>query len=320
MRVARAASDLRARVTRVRPLHYADGADRAEDRPAHVRAGSALAWVGDRLLVVQDDAAFFALVDAAAVEPVALPSQDGVRLFDDTRGNKRHKLDLEAVVVLGERVVAFGSGSTEARERIVTFVPGQAPRVRSASELYARLRHEDFAGSELNLEGACLAGGTIWLFQRGNGARRGPLLPRDATACVDRDAFERFLDGGAPPPLRAITAWDLGALDGVRLSFTDGAARGGQVAFLAAAEASPDTVRDGPVRGVALGVLGADAGRWARLEDPTGAPFLGKAEGLVFDSTDPHTAWIVVDRDDPGAPAELCTVRLEGPWDEGQQS
>lgn len=315
MRTARRDPALCARVTSVRPLHYSDGADAREDRPGHVRAGSALAWVGGRLLVVQDDASFFALVDGAAVAAVALPDQGGLRLFDDARGNKHHKLDLEAVIALPDRVVAFGSGSTAARERLVSFTEGQAPTVRSAGPLYARLRDEAFSGSELNLEGACAIGDAVWLFQRGNGAPRGGVLPRDATAWVDRRALEGFLDGGPAPALRDVTAWDLGALDGVRLTFTDGAARRGALAFLAAAEASPDAVRDGPVRGVALGLLGPDGGRWARLEDASGAPFLGKAEGLAFDPADPCRAFVVVDRDDPEAPAELCTVTLTGPWD-----
>jgi hypothetical protein len=44
-------------------LRYSAGADAAADRPAHVRAGSSLAWLGLRLAAVQDDANFIALVD-----------------------------------------------------------------------------------------------------------------------------------------------------------------------------------------------------------------------------------------------------------------
>lgn len=118
---------VRATIVRRLPLRYADGADPALDRPAHVRAGSALARVGRRLVVVQDDAHFLALVrprdgHAAAVTLPAGP--DGRRLFDASRGTKRHKLDLEACVALPgpdgtTRLLVVGSGSTPVRERIV---------------------------------------------------------------------------------------------------------------------------------------------------------------------------------------------------------
>ena len=59
-----------------------------------------------------------ALTDAkGGFEPLLLPvGADGHRSFDDTIGNKHMKMDLEAAVVLPDgRVLAFGSGSTEAR-------------------------------------------------------------------------------------------------------------------------------------------------------------------------------------------------------------
>jgi len=37
-------------------LSYSGGADAAFDRPAHVRADSSLAWFGDWIAVIQDDA------------------------------------------------------------------------------------------------------------------------------------------------------------------------------------------------------------------------------------------------------------------------
>src|SRR5690606_19389198 len=104
-------------------LLYAQGADPALDRPAHVRAGSGLAWLGPRLVVVQDDASFLALLDApdAPVSAVALDHvAHGRRQFDDQRGNKKSKLDLEACTVVcgrgDERMIAWGSGSLPIRE------------------------------------------------------------------------------------------------------------------------------------------------------------------------------------------------------------
>jgi len=298
----------------VRPLRYAAGADPALDRPAHVRAGSALARVGQQLVVVQDDASFLAMWDGEAVRSIALPSDDGARTFDDARGNKAAKLDLEAAVALPDGTVfVLGSGSTPARERIAVLSPEGSVRLFAAPAFYAALRAEPaFSGSELNVEGIALFEGALVLFQRGNGAPRGALLPCDATARVSLEAWHAFVGGGPVPALDQVTTWDLGSLDGVRLTFTDGASAAGTLHYLAAAEASPDAVRDGPVAGVALGVLG-EAPRYAIVEDAHGR-FLGKAEGLAFDPHDRRRAYLVVDRDDPERAAELCTVELSGRW------
>lgn len=305
---------LRAVVREVRPLHYAAGADPTLDRPAHVRAGSALAWMGTRLVVVQDDASFFAVWDGARVASIALPSDRGQRLFDDGRGNKAAKLDLEAAVALPDGTVfALGSGSTRARERIAVLEPNGSVQLFAAPSFYEALRAETaFAGSELNVEGIALFEGALVLFQRGNGAPHGELSPRDATARVSLDAWRAFVAGGPVAPLEEITAWDLGSIDGVRLTFTDGVGAFGALHYLAAAEASPDAVADGPVVGVALGTLG-ETPRYTIVEDERG-PFLGKAEGLAFDPSDRRRAYLVVDRDDPDRAAELCTVELLGPW------
>lgn len=316
MTVRRAVHDptLRARVIDVRPLHYAAGADAALDRPAHVRAGSALARVGSRLVVVQDDASFFAVWDGAVVDSVALPSDGGQRSFDDARGNKAAKLDLEAAFALPDGTVfALGSGSTRARERIAVLEPNGSAQLFAAPAFYEALRADAaFAGSELNLEGIALFEGGLVLFQRGNGAPRGELLPRDATARVSLDGWRAFVAGGPVPPIEDVVEWDLGSIDGVRLTFTDGVGAFGTLHYLAAAEASPDAVADGPVAGVALGVLG-ETPRYAIVEDERGR-FLGKAEGLAFDPSDRRRAYLVIDRDDPERAAELCTVQLEGPW------
>jgi len=119
-------ASLSARIVARRPLHYGGGADAALDRPAHVRAASSLSWVGARLAIVQDDAHFVALVDprSGEAEAVALPAgPDGKRVFDEVRGTKHLKLDLEASLsyrdASGTHLLAFGSGSLPARERIV---------------------------------------------------------------------------------------------------------------------------------------------------------------------------------------------------------
>jgi hypothetical protein len=338
MRVGRARIDpLRgARVVARRPLLYARGADARLDRPPHVRAGSALTAHDGQLAVVQDDACFLAIVDRdGPVRDVPFPISDGVRLFDDDRGNKKKKLDLEAAFVArdGALLVALGSGSSPLRERVVLVAHpfGETPRVTivEAKDLYDVLRSAPaFCGSELNVEGAAVHGDDVVFFQRGNGAPRstpqGEIAPVDATARMSLTALLEHLEGAGPPPsLREIIQWDLGRAPmdvgptGRRLTFTDGAVTpSGVLAFLACAEDSPDATRDGPVSAVAIGTLD-EAARTAELGlvlDESGAPLLDKAEGLAFDAADGARAFVVTDRDDPDAPSELLELRLGDAW------
>jgi hypothetical protein len=346
--VARRDATLDARVTRVTPMRYAHGADAALDRPAHVRAGSGIAWAGQWLAVVQDDANFLALVDPRDGSATAIPlpaGKGGLRQFDDTRGNKKHKLDLEALVSVPlpdgpPLLLALGSGSTKRRESMITlrgFDGRGAPTADVAVSthpipaLYARLRSlVAFAGSELNVEAAVLLGGVdggvLRLFNRGNGAARGDIGPVNATCDVDwRALAECIARGESSWAPSAIVQYDLGAIGGGALGFTDAslvrdASAAGEryIVYTAAAEDSPDTVRDGAVAGSAVGVIaerrdGMEA-RWAPLREVDGRPFSGKVEGIALHPDDPTRALVVVDRDVADEPSELCEVTLEGAW------
>jgi hypothetical protein len=321
---ARLDPSLSARVLARRPLLYAAGPDTADDRPAHVRAGSALAWLGGRLAIVQDDTNFVAFVRPwrGEVSFLTLPAgPGGKRQFDDGRGNKRHKLDLEASTVVqrgdGALLLAFGSGSSPARERVLLLGPtGDAPaaRIADASAFYQKLRASTaFAGSELNVEGALARGGSLWLFQRGNGAPSGNLAPVNATCEVDLDALLAHLDDPASHPApgpERVRAYDLGAHDGLPLSFTDAVDLSGRSVYVAVAEASPDATSDGPVSAVALGLLENEAPRYTWLLNEAGRMLTDKVEGLAPDPEHPNRLYAVVDRDEPGSPAELLHLEV----------
>jgi len=350
--VARRDPGLSARVVREVPLFYVAGADPALDRPAFVRAGSGLARVstsaGERLAVVQDDANVVALVDPATglAESIALPAGPrGRRLFDVGRGNKLDKMDLESCVALDDperpgarMLVALGSGALAVRERIVVVrgLDAGGPetaevRVVDASLLYTLLRgRAEFAGAELNIEGAAQVraadGEVVRLFSRGNGAAAelsaalSAVGGTSATCDLDAGAFAAYLLAPATtpvPPSAHIVRYDLGALEGEPLGFTDATAWGDGVLYLAAAERSVNVIEDGPVAGSVLGVMRAGGDVcWAPLVADTGAPFVCKAEG-VAPSDVPGHVWIVLDVDDPDQPAVLCDVALEGNWGGG---
>lgn len=315
---------IRATVVSRRELFYAEGPDPSIDRPAYVRSGSGLAWIatedGPRLVIAQDDASFLGLLDptSGSVTSIAIDHVvGGMRQFDSKRGNKKHKLDLEAccTVHVGGReiVLVLGSGSLPARERIVVLEHGLAPRVVDASPLYARLRADtEFSGSELNVEGVATLGERLVLFQRGNGAPHGDLRPIDATCELSIARTVAWLDDPtAPvPEVERVAQWDLGTVRGVRLTFTDACARAGGITFLAAAEASPNAIDDGEVVGVALGYMPHAGDAQHGLIQESGKPFVGKVEGLAW--LPDGRALAVIDRDDPDLPSELCELVVEG--------
>lgn len=289
-----------------------------------------MAWFGGKLAIVQDDALFVAFVSTLlpggegakrVVSAAALArGEGGVRLFDEGRGNKRHKFDLEACVVVPidgiETLVALGSGSLLARERIV-LVRAEGPvAVVDARALYASLRaRPEFAGIELNIEGAAVVRDSLVLASRGNGVSSAEVSAVDAIGRLDLTSFVAFLRAGgqgAVPELNDVSRFDLGQVGGARLTFTDLAydEPRERLLYVACAEASPDAVRDGPVSGVALGVLD-DQPRYGLVVDENGALLTDKIEGFVPDAGREGRFLAVVDVDDPSRPAELLELTVE---------
>ncbi len=273
---------LRARILSVTPLRF-------------VRAGSSLVTVRGRLLVVQDDALAVAWVDPAtlAIEHATLQGFGGPLAKTD-------KPDFEAAFVDRDgAVVILGSGSTEARCRAARLDPATGDaKLEDWTPLYEALTAR--LGVRPNVEGAVRVGGTLRLLHRGAGAGK--------SAVVDvaiEDAGQR-----ADPPL-AVAWHDLGAIEGVPLSFTDAEAVEGGIVYLAAAEDTPNAVDDGRIAGAAFGVITEDGARYAVLEEADGTPSRRKVEGLAL-APGGGEAFVVTDPDDATQPAELCRVELVG--------
>lgn len=277
---------LRARITEAWPLGW-------------VRAGSGLSWFLGRLLVVQDDAFSFALVDPATRAATSFPAATiGPPLSKDD------KPDYEASFATPDGAVfVVGSGSKPSRRQVARVQVREPPlRVSRLDDLYAGL--EARLGATPNIEGAVRLGSTVRLLHRGLG--RGA---RSATLDVGMEALD-----GAPPVFGEARTYDLGTLSGVPLAFSDAAALGPErMVYLAVAEDAPDAVADGPVVGSAVGVVDAAGARWAPLLEADGKPSRRKLEGLVLDP-DGQAAWAVTDPDDASLPSELCRIELQGPW------
>ncbi|MEO7327779.1 MAG: hypothetical protein ABI193_04335 [Minicystis sp.] len=263
-----------------------------------VRAGSAVVWSDERLLVVQDDASSAAWVDPGtfAVELLRIEGDGGHR-------TKAEKLDFEAAfVAFGGTIYILGSGSTKARRRVARVEPFAGAHstvlVVDCTPLFEAL--EAALGGMPNIEGAVLEGSSVRLFHRGCAG------DPSATMLVPLRALE-----GHEAPVSELQRYDLGSAAGVPLTFTDAAPCGSRTMYLAVAEETPNAVDDGPIAGAAVGLLDGERASYTLLLEPDGTPTKKKVEGVAFD---PRTkmGYLVTDPDDPKQPAELCAFSFEG--------
>ncbi|RHW26532.1 hypothetical protein D0Z08_14515 [Nocardioides immobilis] len=300
----------------VERLRHADGSP--------VRAASALAPLGDGFLVVQDDAAHGAWFRAGSASAVRLlPPVDGHDLFDEASGTKHLKPDLEAACVVevdgSPAVLMLGSGSLAARMRwaLVRLVDGRPTvAVADMAPLYAAVGDALSVPSEaLNLEGACLLGGTLRWYLRGLPSAG---LPPGSVDLEPAAALAAVLGRTAPGAVAVTNArhYDLGEVAGVGLAITDAVTLpDGAVLLSAAAEDSPNVRDDGPVVASALVRLDGH-----HVDDITPLPRVdgrvSKVEGLMVLDADAeadggHVRLLaVIDVDDPGVPSEALRLRV----------
>ncbi len=289
----------------------------------HLSSASGLAHANGWFYVVADDEHHLAWFDLPG--GAGDTSLSWMRLFDDDLPQARDKRkevkpDLETLAALPAlsgcphgALLAMGSGSRSSRARGVLVALG-APDAHGAattrvaqidlSPLYASLK-ERFL--DLNIEGAFVASGELRLLQRGN---RGHV--HNACISFDWNQVAPWLVGRRPsaPAVKAVQMIDLGAVDGVPLGLTDGAALGGgSWVFSAVAEDTHSSYLDGACAGSAIGLVGPN-GVVLELHMLQGSPkiegitALAQGEGLMLT--------MVTDADDPNIASSVLQVLA--PW------
>ena len=285
-------------------------------RPRHLSAASGLVAAGRYLYVIADDELHLGMFRARGRDPGTLVELHAGDLPLSRKERKRRKPDFESIVVLPrfERfphgaLLALGSGSRPERRKgalialdALGAVTG-VPRVVDLSPMYGAIEPEF---DEINIEGAFVDGDRLSLLQRGN---KGDA--RNARIRVALPAVLDALSDGKPLPRAAlldITPFKLGAISGVPLCFTDGAALGeGAFAFTAVAEDTEDSYADGACAGSAIGIVDRHDSVCAlwRLE-----PSL-KVEGIATRFVrNALELTIVTDADDFTVAARLLRCRL----------
>ncbi|MEY4563159.1 MAG: hypothetical protein RLZZ618_2436 [Pseudomonadota bacterium] len=290
------------------PVHEPGGA-------SFLSAASGLVQTREHWVVVADDDHHLVVFDRQARVP---PQR--IRLFEgdlplDAKERKALKPDLEALTQLPAfpgfpdgALMAFGSGSKPRRHRGVLLPLGALAPVSEIdlTAFYAPL-HDRF--SLLNIEGAFVDRDQLCLLQRANKGDPTNACIRWPLAEVLVWLAEAVRGRPATPPAMAdIDLIELGLVDGVPLSFTDGCSLpdGGWL-FSAVAEDTSDNYLDGACVAAAVGWVDAAGCLCAieRLAHPW------KVEGLAAEARgDGFALTLVTDADDPDTPAKV----IVGDW------
>jgi hypothetical protein len=301
------------RATPIRELTV--DAPRGSDGGRFIAAGSGLVRAGEHLYVIADDEREIAVFPAEGDQPGRLRRMLPGELPDDPAERKKVKPDFEALVLLpspdGDEagaLLALESGSRRTRRGGVLWDLDDRgallgdPRRLDLAPLYSALEPEI---PDLNIEGAAVTGGRLLLFQRGNGrAAVNAVIALGLDECLP-DLARGRLSGDAVLFERR---YDLGAVDGVRLAFSDAAALpDGRIVFTAVAEGGDDTYHDGNCTGAGVGVLApsGEQASWEQLEPAA------KVEGVEARVVDGEVELLMVaDADDPSSPSPLLAARL----------
>ena len=281
---------------------------------AFLSAASGLVRVRDRFFVVADDEVHLGVFDAVASAPLRL-----VRLFDGdlpqpAQQRKKLKPDLEALMLLPAlksgslgTLLALGSGSRS--NRFVGALlrlddDGDIASDAESVDLEPLYRSVAARVDRVNIEGAFVADDELVLLQRGGAGAV------NAAIRFELGSVMAWLTAGGASELvpRALQEIDLGHVDGVPLSFTDGAALdGGDWLFSAVAERTDSAYDDGPCVAAALGIADRDG----RVRAMHRLVPVRKVEGIaarrVDGGIDVH---MVTDDDDPGVPAAFGVTRI----------
>lgn len=280
--------------------------------PPAVFAASGVVRRGGYAYVIGDDLLELAVFELAGADPGVLrpalrrPEGDGA---------DADKPDLEALTAVPPfdgcpfgGLLGLGSGSKPSRDRGFFWpleaegtLRGDARQIDFAP-LYGLLRSELGA---INVEGVCVFGDCLWIFNRGNSSES-----PNAVASVALPDLGKSLGGDreiGAEELAGLAVYELGDFDGVELCFSDATQLSDDlVAFTASAEADGGG-QDGRIRGSVIGTIdGEGTVRRLRTIDKK-----WKVEGIdaTLGSGILDLAF-VCDQDDADAPSPLLSATM----------
>lgn len=214
-----------------------------------IGSASGLFFKSNSLFIISDNSKALYEYSISDKKLDAYPLLENAELPQDNIP-KKLKPDFESITPYGEDLCAFGSGSTENRNKMVQFntYSKKAVKTLDLSDLYlsmqyfANIKPEDF-----NIEGAIYTGEVWYFFQRGNGANG-----QNGVFTVTAENLENEFS-------ILYNSYKLPKIKGVQTTFTDAILVDDMIYFLATAENSNSTYADGEVLGSIIGSIKTDS-------------------------------------------------------------
>ncbi len=208
-----------------------------------IGSASGLVYTDNTLHIVSDNSTFLYQYNIKENQVTKL------KLFDNSQENikKKDKFDFESITLKDKKLYLFGSGSKPKRQKLATYNPKDNTTTETnLAELYTEFRKAALIpNAELNIEGIVFYKNQWIFFQRGNGkeSKNGIFILKS-----------KKIDTKQPITYIPIV---LPNLKNVAATFTDAVLVDDKIYFLASAEDSNSTYKDGEITGSLIGCLDA---------------------------------------------------------------
>ncbi|MCO6146755.1 hypothetical protein [Flavobacterium sp. NRK1] len=266
-----------------------------------IGSASGLLLNGTNLYIISDNSHVFyeySLIDKKTT-PIAIAPENYKGPVENIL--KEDKPDFEALTAMGDELYLFGSGSTEKRNAIL-HVDLQSKKVHppiDATFLY--LAMQDFGEinpENFNIEAAVNNGTTWYLFNRGNGPKG-----QNGVFTLDGDINETSFQF-------VYNEVELPTINGAASSFTDAVLVNGKLYFLAAAEKSGSTYKDGEVAGTLIGRMDTES---MEIEFTEVISLKNKFEGITLYKKNDTTLEFLLceDTDSDASESDIYKLTLE---------
>lgn len=211
---------------------------------------------------------------------------------------KPDKADYEAIAVKGDELYMFGSGSTDKRNTIahINFKTKEILPTIDATDLYMIMQEfGQIDAKNFNIEAAVNDGGIWYLFNRGNGPKgKNGIFTLEGD--MDETAFQIIYNDIKLPKI-----------NGAPSGFTDAVKVGEKIWFIAAAEKSNSTYKDGEVAGTLIGRIDIES---MEVEYTETISSQNKFEGITLYKETPTTLEFLLCEDTDNDAKESAVYRL----------
>lgn len=263
-----------------------------------IGSASGLFYNGSSLFLISDNShvLYEYQMDNKKLEKITLAAKDYTGPLENIP--KPDKADYEAIAAKDDDVYLFGSGSTDNRNTLLHIntktkevsIPTDVTDLYLTMQSFGEIDAENF-----NIEAAVNDGTTWYLFQRGNGPKG-----KNGIFTLDGDIKELFFQIIYNPI-------KLPKISGASSSFTDAVKIGNKLYFIAAAEASNSTYKDGEVAGSLIGRIDIES---MKLEFTQTISDKNKFEGITLYKDNGKTLEFLLCEDTDSDAAESGIYKL----------